>query len=176
MGRLKLVAAVGCVPIAVSFAVAIAGSAVATAARSPHAAAASLPAGGPVPARSSATSITFVSTQTAYVLGTVPCAHRPCTEMLRTRNRGVSWVGLSAPRERVSRPDAGGLWGLRFANARHGFAFGNGFWGGPPTARRGGDGPPYRRGSWSISRSPPPARSWRWPRPASSAPPVPPAS
>jgi hypothetical protein len=36
-----------------------------------------LPAGGPVPAHTSATSVTFISTQTAYVLGTAPCAHRP---------------------------------------------------------------------------------------------------
>jgi len=128
MGRLRSVAAVGSVLIAVSFTVAGASGSVTAAAKSASTAAAPLPAGGPVPAHSSATSITFVSTQTAYVLGTAPCTHRPCTEILRTRNRGASWVGLSAPGERVSPPNGNGLWGLRFATARHGFAFGSGLW------------------------------------------------
>ena len=87
-----------------------------------------LPAGGPVPAHTSATSVTFISTQSAYVLGTAPCAHRPCTVILRTLNRGGSWAGLAAPRQRVSRLYGGGLWGLRFASVRHGFAFGSGLW------------------------------------------------
>ena len=113
--------------IAASFAATIAGGAWASPTGA-GAAVSSLPAGGPVPAHSSATSVTFVSTQTSYVLGTAPCAHRPCTEILRTRDRGGSWVGLPAPHERVSRPDGVGLWGLRFANPRHGFAFGVGLW------------------------------------------------
>jgi hypothetical protein len=91
-------------------------------------AASGLPTGGPVPAHASATSVTFISTRTAYVLGTAPCAHRPCTVILRTRSRGGSWVGLPAPHQRVSRPYGGGLWGLRFADARDGFAFGKGLW------------------------------------------------
>ncbi len=124
----KRVGAVGSILGAVSLAVAIASGAGATTTASSGSATASLPAGGPVPAHSSATSVTFVSTQTAYVLATAPCAHRPCTAILRTRNRGGSWVGLPAPREAVSRPDGGGLWGLRFASARHGFAFGKGLW------------------------------------------------
>jgi photosystem II stability/assembly factor-like uncharacterized protein len=89
---------------------------------------AAAPASGPVPAGTSATSVTFISTRAAFVLGTAPCAHRPCTVILRTRNRGASWVGLPAPRQRISRPYGGGLWGLRFANARRGFAFGDGLW------------------------------------------------
>lgn len=127
MRRIDPFGAVGRVLIAVGIAGTIAGGAWANTTRT-GAAAGALPAGGPVPTHSSATSVTFVSTQTAYVLGTAPCAHRPCTEILRTRNRGRSWVGLPAPREKVSRPDGGGLWGLRFANARHGFAFGIGLW------------------------------------------------
>lgn len=126
MARLRSVAVVGWVLIAVSFTVTIASGAVAKPTKG--AGASSLPAGGPVPAHSSATSITFVSTQTAYVLGTAPCAHPPCSEILRTLNRGDAWTGLAAPRERVSRPNGGGLWGLRFASARHGFAFGKGLW------------------------------------------------
>jgi photosystem II stability/assembly factor-like uncharacterized protein len=72
--------------------------------------------------------VSFVSAQNAYVLGTAPCARRPCTVILRTRDRGGSWVGLAAPRQRVSFSYGPGLWGLRFANASHGFAFGKGLW------------------------------------------------
>lgn len=125
MATFKRVGIAGCALVAAGLAVAIAGSA---GAKTSSARSASLPAGKPVPAHSSATSVTFVSTQTAYVLATAPCAHRPCTEILRTRNRGASWVALPAPREAISRPNGGGLWGLRFANASHGFAFGNGLW------------------------------------------------
>jgi hypothetical protein len=115
--------------IGVAVAVAGVGGAVGQAASTPaRTAALPLPLGGPVPAHSSATSVTFVSTQTSFVLGTAPCVHRPCSVILRTLNRGASWVGLPAPLQRVSRPYGGGLWGLRFANPRHGFAFGKGLW------------------------------------------------
>lgn len=48
--------------------------------------------------------------------------------ILRTRDRGRSWHGLPAPREGVGQFLGKGLWGLRFADSRHGYAFGNGFW------------------------------------------------
>jgi hypothetical protein len=35
-----------------------------------------------------------VSPEEAFVLGTAPCAHAPCTAVIRTLNRGVSWTGL----------------------------------------------------------------------------------
>jgi photosystem II stability/assembly factor-like uncharacterized protein len=90
--------------------------------------AASPPAGGPVPAGTTATSVSFISTQTGWVLGTARCAHRPCSMILRTEDRGQTWVGLPAPRERISAPEGSGLWGLRFADANRGFAYGNGIW------------------------------------------------
>lgn len=86
------------------------------------------PVGGPVPPKTSATSVTFVSTQTAFVLGTAPCPHKPCSAILHTTNRGSSWVGLPAPLEGVSYPGGPGLWGLRFADPNHGYAFGDGLW------------------------------------------------
>ena len=55
------------------------------------------PAGGPVPAGFRAASVTFVSTLEAFVLGTAPCKHAPCTSIVRSRDRGVSWRGLPAP-------------------------------------------------------------------------------
>jgi len=93
------------------------------------AAAASTPAGHAVPAGAQATSVSFVSSQTAFVLGQSPCGKTQCTVILRTENRGRSWVALAAPAEPVGLEFVKrGLWGVRFADARRGFAYGYGLW------------------------------------------------
>jgi len=92
---------------------------------------ASTPSGGPVPAGFAATSVTFVSPDEAFVLGTAPCAHAPCTSILATLDRGASWRGLPAPVVPLAmQSDAAGpaVWGIRFANPSDGFVFGNGLW------------------------------------------------
>jgi len=93
---------------------------------------ASIPAGGPVPSGFAATSVTFVSTDEAFVLGTAPCSATPCTSIVRTLNRGATWVGLPAPVVPLSTSDNGSgqpaVWGIRFADPAHGFVFGNGLW------------------------------------------------
>ena len=89
------------------------------------------PAGGPVPSGFAATSVTFVSTQEAFVLGTAPCSHAPCTSIVRTLDRGGSWRGLPAPVVTLGPAmSASGpaVWGIRFATPSHGFVFGNGLW------------------------------------------------
>lgn len=89
------------------------------------------PAGGPVPGGFAATSVTFVSADEAFVLGTAPCSHAPCTSIVRTLNRGVSWVGLPAPVAPLGQSaDSAGpaVWGIRFADPAHGFVFGSGLW------------------------------------------------
>ena len=86
------------------------------------------PPGGPVPAGFTATSVTFVSTQQAFVLGTAPCSHAPCTSIVRTLDRGASWRGLPAPVVPLSSPGGAGVWGIRFATPEHGFVFGDGLW------------------------------------------------
>jgi hypothetical protein len=102
-------------------------------ATSPGTAAATTPAGGPVPSGFAATSVTFVSTDEAFVLGTAPCATKPCTSIVRTLNRGATWVGLPAPvvplgtRYNTTGSQAA-AWGIRFADPAHGFVFGNGLW------------------------------------------------
>ena len=99
--------------------------------QTPAAPVGAMPSGGPVPARFAATSVTFVSADEAFVLGTAPCAHAPCTSVVRTLDRGQSWVGLSAPAEPVGQPGlpAGpAVWGIRFATPGHGFVFGDGLW------------------------------------------------
>ena len=89
-----------------------------------------LPSGGPVPAGFRAASVTFVSTLEAFVLGTAPCQHAPCTSIVRTRDRGLSWRGLPAPVVPLSEPgnSGPGVWGIRFATPEYGFVFGNGLW------------------------------------------------
>jgi photosystem II stability/assembly factor-like uncharacterized protein len=72
--------------------------------------------------------VTFVSPSEAFILGTAPCSQQPCSVILRTTDRGSHWVGLPAPRQAVSYRQGSGLWGLRFANADTGFAFGQGLW------------------------------------------------
>jgi hypothetical protein len=86
------------------------------------------PPGGPVPAGFRATSVTFVSAREAFVLGTAPCSHAPCTSIVRTVDRGASWRGLPAPVVPLSAPGAAGVWGIRFATPQHGFVFGDGLW------------------------------------------------
>jgi hypothetical protein len=90
------------------------------------------PSGGPVPAGFRAASVTFVSTREAFVLGTAPCSHGPCTSIARTRARGVSWRGLPAPVVPLGEPGVTvtgpAVWGIRFATPEHGFVFGNGLW------------------------------------------------
>jgi hypothetical protein len=84
-----------------------------------------------VPAGFAATSVTFVSADEAFVLGTAPCAHAPCTSVVRTLDRGRSWAGLPAPAEPVGQPAQPGqpaVWGIRFATPGHGFVFGDGLW------------------------------------------------
>jgi hypothetical protein len=88
--------------------------------------------GGPVPAGFAATSVTFVSVDEAFVLGTAPCAHAPCTSIVRTRDRGASWAGVPAPVVPLGDPYSNtgqpGVWGIRFATVDEGFVFGNGLW------------------------------------------------
>jgi hypothetical protein len=89
------------------------------------------PSGGPVPAGFAATSVTFVSLDQAFVLGTAPCAHKPCTSIVRTLDRGASWRGLPAPVVPLGQPEnttGPAVWGIRFASPSHGFVFGNGLW------------------------------------------------
>src|SRR5580658_5502066 len=84
---------------------------------------------GPVPAGFAATSVTWVSPDEAFVLGTAPCAHAPCTVIARTLDRGASWTGVPAPAVPIGAPgQPGAVWGIRFATPEHGFVFGDGLW------------------------------------------------
>ena len=85
----------------------------------------SLPA---APADFKATSVTFVSNDEAFCLGTAPGRG---TLLLRTLDRGQSWARLAAPSAPPGRAGFGAssaVWGTRFASPSHGFIFGNGLW------------------------------------------------
>jgi len=89
------------------------------------------PYAGPVPAGFRAASVTFVSSREAPLLGTAPCQPAPCTSIVRTLDRGVSWRGLRAPVVPLGEPYTStgpAVWGIRFATPEHGFVFGNGLW------------------------------------------------
>jgi hypothetical protein len=79
-----------------------------------------------------ATSVTFVSTEEAFVLGTASCAHGQCTAIAATPDRGGKWERLPAPAVPLGDPFANSgqaaVWGIRFADPEHGFVFGNGLW------------------------------------------------
>ena len=79
-----------------------------------------------------ATSVTFVSAEEAFVLGTTACAHAPCTAIAATPNRGGKWRELPAPAVPLGDPFANSgqaaVWGIRFADPEYGFVFGNGLW------------------------------------------------
>jgi len=86
------------------------------------------PQGGPVPANFAAVSVTFVSLQTGWVLGTALCGSPPCTSLVRTRDGGKSWAGVPAPRADLSVDQSPGVSRIRFADADNGWAFGPDLW------------------------------------------------
>jgi len=86
------------------------------------------PPGGPVPANFAAASVTFVSLQTGWALGTAPCGSPPCTSLVRTRDGGKSWAGVPAPRADLSVDQSPGVGRIRFADADNGWAFGPDLW------------------------------------------------
>ena len=89
-------------------------------------------AGGHGLAGFAATSVTFVSSEEAFVLGTAACTHAPCTSIAATSNRGGKWRELPAPAVPLGDPLANSgqaaVWGIRFADPVVGFVFGNGLW------------------------------------------------
>jgi hypothetical protein len=86
----------------------------------------------PVPADFAATSATFVSLKTGWVIGQagVPgqkCATVYCTSLARTDNAGQSWFGVPAPV--TGAPDgASGVSQIRFLDTENGWAFGPQLW------------------------------------------------
>jgi hypothetical protein len=76
-------------------------------------------------------SVTFVSVDEGWVLGTGTCPSGPCAAVARTIDGGNTWAAVPAPAaSMVPGPGQGasGISGLRFADARNGWAFGPDLW------------------------------------------------
>lgn len=100
---------------------------------SPHPRTPGSPAGpvSPAPSLSGflAASVTFVSTQDGWVLGTIPCGASTCLAIARTRDGGHTWTSVSPPPTSYSQtPLAQGVDAIRFANTLNGWAFGPQLW------------------------------------------------
>jgi hypothetical protein len=100
-----------------------------SAAPRPSASAESLTAA--VPPHFQPTSVTFIGTQTGWVIGQAGtpghCASQYCTSMARTDTAGRTWTGVPAPL--TGAPDgATGVGQVRFLNASDGWAFGPELW------------------------------------------------
>jgi hypothetical protein len=81
----------------------------------------------PVPSNFRPSSVTFVGTDTGFVIGQAAtpghCATQYCTSVARTDNAGRTWSGVPAPQ--VGAPDgATGVSQIRFLNTEDGWAFG----------------------------------------------------
>jgi hypothetical protein len=81
----------------------------------------------PVPPNFRPTSVTFVGTETGWVIGQAGvaghCATAFCTSVARTDDAGKTWVGVPAPL--TGAPDgATGVGQIRFLNTEDGWAFG----------------------------------------------------
>ena len=76
-------------------------------------------------------SVTFVSVDEGWVLGTGTCPSGPCAAVARTIDGGNTWAAVPAPAaSMIPGPGQGasGISGLRFADARNGWAFGPDLW------------------------------------------------
>ena len=75
-------------------------------------------------------SVTFVSTQDGWVLGTVPCASGgSCLALARTQDGGTTWTPAVAPPAGFLLSSGGtGVSGIRFADQKDGWAFGTQLW------------------------------------------------
>jgi hypothetical protein len=84
-------------------------------------------AGPPVPQNFQATSATFISTRTGWVIGQAgvsgKCASQYCTSVARTSDAGQSWIGVPAPAAGAPK-GASGVGQIRFLNENDGWAFG----------------------------------------------------
>ena len=90
--------------------------------------------GHPVPSNFQPTSVTFVSQQSAWVIGQAgtpgQCANKDpyiCTSIVRTADDGQTWQGVHAP-DTGAPSGSSGVSQIRFLNGSDGWAFGPELW------------------------------------------------
>ena len=134
-GASAVPSAASAMPSAASSAIAPSAAIAAPSATPPVASTSPVPPATPIASTSllglSPASVTFVSPDDGWVLGTGTCSSAPCAAIARTADGGRTWAKVSAPHASIVRgPDPGtsGISGLRFADARNGWAFGPDLW------------------------------------------------
>jgi photosystem II stability/assembly factor-like uncharacterized protein len=90
-------------------------------------------AGPKVPTGFRPMSVTFVSADEGWVLGSAPCPIGRCPVIAHTLDGGRKWSKIAAPQTTIGTTgqydaNARGVAGLRFADARDGWAFGPDLW------------------------------------------------
>jgi photosystem II stability/assembly factor-like uncharacterized protein len=90
-------------------------------------------AGDKVPTGFRPMSVTFVSADEGWVLGSAPCSTGRCPVIAHTLDGGRKWSTIPAPQTSIGTTgqydsNARGIAGLRFADARDGWAFGPDLW------------------------------------------------
>ena len=76
-------------------------------------------------------SVTFVSANDGWVLGTGTCSSGACAAIAKTADAGHTWTAVGAPAASIVPAPAQGTQGisrLRFADARNGWAYGPDLW------------------------------------------------
>ena len=73
-------------------------------------------------------SVTFVSTQDGWVLGTAPCGSGSCLAIARTQDGGASWSSVTPPPTSYSGAGGSGISAIRFADTQDGWAYGGQLW------------------------------------------------
>lgn len=109
----------------------LAPSAAPSEAASPSRAPGAGPVGGPVPAGFEPRSVTFVSANDGWLLGSATCAGQPCAAIVRTTDGGRTWDSIPAPKATINDTPvgpSGGVSDLRFADLLNGWAFGPDLW------------------------------------------------
>jgi len=78
----------------------------------------------------SVSSVTFVSTEEGWVLGSAPCGtSSQCLALMRTEDGGKTWVSVTPPpTSLLAGEEQGGVSEVRFANSQDGWAFDPELW------------------------------------------------
>lgn len=80
--------------------------------------------GDPVPAGFRAQSVSWPTPADGWVLGAAPCPAGECTAVAHTADGGSRWSLVAAPPLPLAPSGENGVTGIRFADPRHGWAFG----------------------------------------------------